>query len=139
LEELNLSGNSGITDAGLKLLCKLTSLEVLELSNNSQITDAGIEYLNSLRKLQYLDLTNTKTTAAGVKRLQQLLPKCNIQHREATIPLESEKRDTKSKDEGITDVDAPKLLDTPGCGDYDYSIGTDAGVKHLAKIKELII
>ncbi len=140
LKKLDLSDNSQITDAGLKFLCNLTSLEELNLSNNSQITNAGIKYLNSLSNLQFLDLTNTKATATGVKKLQQLLPKCNITHREAKPPLKSEKQDAKSKDEVIRGYDLPGLARIPEDNDdtiLSGSIVTDADIKHLKSNKKL--
>jgi hypothetical protein len=44
------------------------------------VTDAGLEHLKALRQLQRLDLKETKVTADGVKKLQQALPNCKIEH-----------------------------------------------------------
>jgi hypothetical protein len=39
---------------------------------------AGLVHLKALTQLQCLSVRNTKVTAAGVKELQQALPKCEI-------------------------------------------------------------
>jgi hypothetical protein len=44
----------------------------------SEVTDAGLEHLKGLSRLQQLWLVSTKVTDAGVKKLQQALPKCRI-------------------------------------------------------------
>jgi hypothetical protein len=43
------------------------------------MTDKGLEHLKGLTQLQMLFLRETKVTDQGVKKLQQALPKCNIQ------------------------------------------------------------
>ena len=67
-----------MTDAGLKELAGLTQLQALLLSGKTQVTDAGLKELAGLTRLQTLDLTDTQVTGAGLKKLQQALPKCNI-------------------------------------------------------------
>ena len=44
----------------------------------SEISDPGLEHLKGLTKLQELDVIRTRVSAAGVKKLQQALPKCHI-------------------------------------------------------------
>jgi len=102
LESLSISG-AKITDAGLEHLKELTSLKGLFI-HYTDVTDAGLVHLKGLTKLEYLDLgfTNvtdaglvhlkgltglkelylngTKVTDAGVKKLQQALPNCKIDH-----------------------------------------------------------
>jgi hypothetical protein len=45
----------------------------------TEVTDVGLEHLKGLNKLQTLGLAETKVTDAGVKKLQQALPKCKIE------------------------------------------------------------
>ena len=73
-----LSFNSGgVTDAGLKELAKLNSLQSLDLSD-TQVTDAGLKELAGLKSLQTLYLGGTKVTTAGAGELQKALPGTNI-------------------------------------------------------------
>jgi Leucine-rich repeat (LRR) protein len=74
--ELHLDGTA-ITDAGLKHLKGLTRLMFLDLSD-TQVTDAGLEHLTGLAELRTLYLDGTRVTGEGVKKLQQSLPKCEI-------------------------------------------------------------
>jgi len=76
LHWLSLSKNE-ITDEGIIHLGKLKSLKRLDLCD-TQITDAALEHLMGLSNLETLDLRGTKVTAAGIKKLQQLLPNCEI-------------------------------------------------------------
>jgi hypothetical protein len=42
------------------------------------ITDAGLVHLEGLPNLKQLDLYGTRVTAAGLKRLREKLPGCEI-------------------------------------------------------------
>ena len=77
LEQLSLD-HAKITDAGLVNLEGLSQLQALSLTN-TRITDAGLVHLQGLSRLQDLYLSGTNVTNVGVKKLQQALPKCNIQ------------------------------------------------------------
>ncbi len=55
-----------MTDAGLKELAGLKSLQTLDL-RNTQVTDAGLKELAGLKSLQKLDLDSTQVTDAGLK------------------------------------------------------------------------
>ncbi len=68
-----------VTDAELEHLKGLTNLQTLYLTNN-QITDAGLEHLKGLTKLETLYLNNPQITDEAVKKLQQALPNCEINH-----------------------------------------------------------
>ena len=101
LEWLDLT-NTMITDAGLVHLKGLTNLQQLHLCD-TKVTDAGLVHLKGLENLQYLSLTTTEVagaglvhlkglkklerldlslvstiTPAGVRKLQQALPRCDI-------------------------------------------------------------
>ncbi|HEX4131867.1 MAG TPA: SUMF1/EgtB/PvdO family nonheme iron enzyme [Pirellulales bacterium] len=78
LTTLNLAGNP-MTDAGLAHLGGLERLHSLVIPENSRITDAGLATLESLNSLAHLVVTKTKVTAAGVAKLQKVLPQCKIE------------------------------------------------------------
>lgn len=44
------------------------------------VTDAGWKHLKGLTNLQALALSRTQVTDDGVKKLQQALPNCKIEH-----------------------------------------------------------
>jgi hypothetical protein len=66
-----------VTDATLAQLSGLTGLQRLELIG-AKITDDGLLHLKALPNLKSLLLRRTAVTNAGVKKLQQALPKCEI-------------------------------------------------------------
>ena len=51
---------TGVSDAGLWHLGRLTNLRSLDLSQ-TKITDSGLKSLQMLTKLELLDLTDTKS------------------------------------------------------------------------------
>ena len=71
--------DTGVTDAGLKDLAGLKSLQSLALGG-TPVTDAGLKELAGLTSLQSLYLYDTKVTDAGVAELQKALPGCEITH-----------------------------------------------------------
>jgi hypothetical protein len=77
LEFLSLA-NTKITDSGLESIKGLKQLEGLRL-DGTKITDTGLASLKGLTQLQRLWLDGKEITDSGVKKLQQALPKCNIQ------------------------------------------------------------
>src|SRR5262249_23814159 len=76
LQELDL-GRTAVTDIGLKELKGLKSLQRLSLFN-TKVTDAGLKELKELKGLQRLGLYNTKVTDMGVKELKAALPGLKI-------------------------------------------------------------
>ena len=60
-----------MTDAGLKELAGLKSLQALDLGG-TQVTDAGLKELAGLKSLRALDLRWTQVTDAGLKELAGL-------------------------------------------------------------------
>ena len=79
LQYLNLSGETEVTDAGIKELAGLTQLQAIDL-NLTQITDAGLKELSGLKQLKALYLRNTKVTDAGEKELEKAVPGLTIHH-----------------------------------------------------------
>jgi hypothetical protein len=71
--------NTKITGAGLKGLRRWSGLDYLDLRDTA-ITDASVEDIKALVALGALDLSGTKVTADGVRKLQEALPKCHINH-----------------------------------------------------------
>jgi hypothetical protein len=73
LNNLDLSYNSEITDAGLKYLGSLENLIELDLKDCEKITDEGLKYLGSLKNLKKLNLKNChQITDKGIKSLAGL-------------------------------------------------------------------
>lgn len=71
LEELDLSEDSLITDAGMVHLAKLRELKKLNLWR-VQISDEGALLLAPLTKLEWLNLDNTKLSDAGLPVLKNM-------------------------------------------------------------------
>lgn len=71
LEELDLSGDSLITDVGMAHLAKLSALRKLNLWK-VQITDVGALMLAPLTKLEWLNLDNTKLSDSGLPLLENM-------------------------------------------------------------------
>jgi Leucine-rich repeat (LRR) protein len=67
LETLYL-GNTAVTDEGLKVLATLPALRTLRL-NGTQVSDAGLAEVAKVPKLVMLNLDNTKVTPSGLKAL----------------------------------------------------------------------
>jgi hypothetical protein len=76
LKSLNLN-RSQITNEGLRTLADLPKIETL-LLQGTQIDDGAIGILGNLKQLKAMNLANTQISAAGVEKLQQLLPDLKI-------------------------------------------------------------
>ena len=107
-----------VTDAGLKELAGLKSLQVLNLAG-TQVTDAGLKELADLKNLQILDLNLTKVTDAGLKELAGLksLQTLNLNYTQVT-------------DAGLKELAGLKSLRSLGLAGTKV---TDAGVVELRK------
>jgi hypothetical protein len=66
-----------IGDVGLTHLAGLTALESLSL-DGTDVSDASIPLLARLHRLRYLNVQSTGVTRAGVERLHESLPACEI-------------------------------------------------------------
>lgn len=71
LEELDLSEDSLISDAGMASVAKLKALKKLNLWR-VQISDAGVLMLAPLVNLEWLNLDNTKLSDAGLSALSNM-------------------------------------------------------------------
>ncbi len=78
LDALFLS-QSGINAQRCQTLAKFSSLLSLNLTSNALLDDEGLEALGQLKNLKLVQLNGTKVTAAGIAKLRQALPDCNIQ------------------------------------------------------------
>src|SRR5947209_7558853 len=113
--------NTKVTDAGLKVLKQLKSLQFLDMGDN--VTDAGLKELKELKHLQSLGLGYTEVTDAGLKELKELksLQALNL-------------RDTKITDAGLKELKELKSLQRL---DLDNTKVTDVGLKELKELKSL--
>lgn len=71
LRDLRLPG-SGLSDAELVPLQKLSLLEQLDLSENGQVTDRGMASVKALERLRALYLAKTAITDKGLMELKDL-------------------------------------------------------------------
>ncbi len=78
LSSLDLSGCGGITDAGLKHLAVLKSLNDANRSIHRGDIKNWLRLRLSGRPLPSLVLDSTQTTEAGLLKLQKFLPACAI-------------------------------------------------------------
>jgi hypothetical protein len=71
--------NSGrdFNDDDLAGCLRFPKLKRLDISF-SNVSDAGVASLTKMRSLEYLSLAGTRITPAGIQRLKQNLPQCNI-------------------------------------------------------------
>jgi len=69
--------NSDITDVGVEYVARNQALERLWLFG-SAVTDYSVPALGELENLEELGLLQTSITAAGLRRLEALLPDCNV-------------------------------------------------------------
>ena len=113
---------TGKTDAGLKELAGLKTLEALDLQA-SDVSDAGLKELAGLKSLHALYLGTTQVTDAGLKNLAGLT---NLE----TLDLGA----TQVTGVGLKDLAGLKSLRTLY---LRYDNLTDAGLKELAELQSL--
>jgi len=70
------SSSISITDAALKHISELKSLESLKL-HDAKITDEGLKHLEKLNSLKEMDLEGCKVTEEGLQRLKKKIPALN--------------------------------------------------------------
>jgi hypothetical protein len=80
LRVLSHSGNSSITDAGVRVLATLTCLEELDLEWSERLTDDALDALAMLPRLRWVDLSFCfGVTEAGLARLRRARPEVKIE------------------------------------------------------------
>lgn len=73
------SGNSDITDAGVRALATLKERQELDLEWPGAITDAALDVLATLPRLRYVDVMFCSgLTRAGIARLRQACPMLKV-------------------------------------------------------------
>jgi hypothetical protein len=100
-----------VTDATLKQwVPHLEKLRVRALDlNDSQVTDNGLSQLATVSTLLHLSVTNTKVTEAGVKRLQDKLPRVNVY----PLPPKSETSHKPTERANTDQPQSPPSVDQP--------------------------
>jgi hypothetical protein len=66
-----------VTDDGLRAIARLPNLRYLNLTG-SAVTDRGLELLHSATQLQHVALGHTRISRAGLRKLRDALPLCDI-------------------------------------------------------------
>ncbi|MHC4639336.1 MAG: leucine-rich repeat domain-containing protein, partial [Planctomycetota bacterium] len=149
LKGLYFQGRNQVTNAGLRHLAKLTSLEELALVSE-QVDDAGLVYLAKLPKLRYLQLLgNSIFSDAGMVHLKDI-PNLRILDISVLRQITDEglanlagctqlERINFHWNKNITDKGVSYLATMPSLKmiDLRHAHITDAGLAHLAEIKSL--
>lgn len=121
LQTLNLR-STPVTDVGLKELAGLTSLQTLSL-DTTKLTDVGLKELAGLTNLQTLSIGGTQLTDVGLKELAGLTSLQNLSLH--SLPV---------TDAGLKELAGLTGLQTLSLGGTQV---TDAGLKELAGLKSL--
>ena len=98
LAELHLN-ESNVTTSDLNALSELRKLQTLNLFG-TEIGDDAVETLASIRSLRTIHLNDSQFSAAGVSKLKQALPRCEILHNSQGSAADTE---TKPTDESPAD------------------------------------
>lgn len=111
-----------MTDAGLKELASLKSLQELHLAG-TQVTDVGLKELAGWKNLRTLDLRWTKVTSTGLKELSGLhnIQRLYLNHCNLT-------------DDGVKELTALKSLQILNISASEV---TDTGLSEVAALKNL--
>jgi internalin A len=131
---------TGVTDDWLKELAKLKKLTSLDL-RETQVTNAGLKELATLEFLTSLNLSGTKVTDEGLRQLAPLRNlNCVILSRntDTTLEIMSEIGLLHALSLALTaDGKRPTKPDEVTSFELTSSDVTDAGLKELAKLKNL--
>ncbi|MGB1580312.1 MAG: leucine-rich repeat domain-containing protein, partial [Nevskiales bacterium] len=71
-------GDSGLDDNNIQALAGLTGLEELNLDGNTALSDAAVDVLVNLRNLKTVHITNTRMPASSAHRLYRSLLKAIV-------------------------------------------------------------
>jgi hypothetical protein len=78
VEQIIVCGVPGFSDSDMVYFESFPGLTEMAFIGGDGITDAGLAHLMGLSKLQNLNLSGTKVTVEGVRKLQQAIPRCQI-------------------------------------------------------------
>jgi hypothetical protein len=118
LTALSLSGCRRITDAGVRQLARIPSLQHLDLSGTG-VTDAGVQVLRDLPRLRTLSLAWNRLTAAGIgvlahcDELQHLNLGTSVEIGDAAVRALAGKRKLRHLAIALTDAGLPVLHELP--------------------------
>jgi hypothetical protein len=130
---LGLSGSREVTDAGLRHLAGLPSLEYLDLTATA-ITDAGLQVLRHLPRLRTLSLAWNRVTETGIAvlahchELEQLNLWASPAVGDAAIRALAGKRNLRHLTIALTDAGMPWLHELPV-----FKSGRSGGVQLAAR------
>jgi hypothetical protein len=79
--------NGRLTDAGLKQVAQIQSLESLKLAEFVVTTEGGLDVLKQLGRLKTLELHKVGISAMGIEKLRAAMPQTEIQW---TAPTDEE-------------------------------------------------
>jgi RNA polymerase sigma factor (sigma-70 family) len=146
LKSVNLRYNTKLTNAGMKELAPLISLEILYLVETN-IGDAGLKELAPLKKLSSLGLDGTRVTDQGLKELARFPNLTHLRLGSPTITDRGLKEiasltnlqelylaQANIGDAGVKELASLKNLKHLG---LDVTKVSDAGLRHLANLKDL--
>ncbi len=71
LEHLSVGG-AGLTDEGIRHIARLTRMNSLYICGSARVTDASLRELAGLRSLEILDISNCRLTISGVNAFKSL-------------------------------------------------------------------
>ena len=140
-------GQSGATDADLRLLGECTELVELDVGECPTITDEGVVHLKQLKKLEQLGLLGSQLTDHGLDELRVLtglrvLQISGTKVTDASMPLISPFRElrtlsienTRTTDAGLAKLIALEHLDNLHLAATDM---TDRGIDDILKFRDL--
>jgi hypothetical protein len=163
ISALGLSGSAQITDAGIRHLARMPSLQYLDLTGTS-VTDDGLQVLRHLPKLRTLSLAWNRISAEGIgvlahcDELEQLNLFASAEIGDAAVRALAGKRKLRLLRIALTDAGLPLLHELPVFKSWqggEAELGlvghkslpnqlslrgtfTDAGLRHLRGLDGLV-
>jgi len=154
IQSVDLSGNSAITDAELRLLAELRHIEAVKIDGTS-VSEQGLAHLKAISTLKKIDLGAMQVDETTVAAIQRALPDCEIkqsltnQRNTASWVLASggrvdvitpdgvvlsDLRDPKDLPQGPFTIRGVRLIDQSSVSDDDL-----VNFRGLAKLERLLL